>query len=128
MISASRTAHKLRTLVAALLTQGSLYGELIWVEWEEEKSRLLAMVLAMLLGFTFLFCALLFISALILIFSWDTAYRSFAIFGLIGFYTLGAGVAFFRLSALARRSYLAFGDTREELATDIAFIRNKLDQ
>lgn len=128
MISASRTAHKLRTIVGALLTQGSLYGELVWVEWEEEKSRLLAMVMAMLLGFTFLFCALLSISALILIFSWDTAYRNFAIFGLIAFYTLGAAFAFMRLSALSKRSYLAFADTREELAADITLIRNKLDQ
>lgn len=124
MISESRTAHKLRTILGALLTQGSLYGELIWVEWEEEKSRLLSMVMALLFGFTFLFCALLSISALVLIFSWDTSYRNLAIFGLLTFYGVGAILAFIRLSALAKRSYLAFTDTREELAADIALIRN----
>jgi uncharacterized membrane protein YqjE len=119
--------RKLRSLTRALAGHAGLYRELIHVEWQEEKARLLNMLLAIFLGFTFLFCLLLSIGALVLLYSWQTPYRTIAVVGLLLFYGVGIAFAVFRFNALANRGYLAFADTREELATDFVLVRNKLE-
>ena len=91
----------LRSAGGALLTQVSLHGQLASVEWEEEKTRLLKMLVVLLLGFACLLCFMLFTSALVLAFTWATAYRIPAVLGLIAIHALGCGLAWQRFQALS---------------------------
>lgn len=126
-MTAYRPDHKIRSVTNTLLAQASLYGQLAGVEWKEEKIRLMGMVACVLLGFTFLYCLLLTLSALVLVCAWDTQYRIGALVGVVLFHALGAGYAWYRFQALASRSDQAFADTREELAVDIELLRQRLE-
>ena len=116
----------LRSAGRTLISQAALHAQLARVEWEEEKSRLLKMLLVILLGFAGTLCVMMFVGVLVLAFSWETAYRIPASIGLIAVYALGVAIAWRRLQVLSALSGQAFAATREELAMDIAMIRSKL--
>ncbi|MBC7984888.1 MAG: phage holin family protein [Candidatus Obscuribacterales bacterium] len=116
----------LRSAGQALFTQAALHGQLARVEWAEEKTRLLKMLVAALLGFTFSLCVMLFTGALVLAFTWETAYRVPAAVALVIIYAVGLAIAWYRFQALSARSSRAFAATREELAEDFALLRSKL--
>jgi uncharacterized membrane protein YqjE len=116
----------LRAVGGALFAQAVLYGQLARVDWAEEKGRLVKMLVITLLGFACLLCVMLFVGALVLAFSWETAYRIPAVMALIAVYGIGTSIAWRRLQALAALGDQAFAATREELAADIALIRGKL--
>ena len=118
--------RRLRAASGALLDQALLHGELARVEWAEEKRRLSAMLIALLVGFAFLQCGLLAAGAVVLASSWDTAYRTPALIGVIGLYALGVGLAWRRFQALSARSSEAFAATRAELTADLELLRSKL--
>lgn len=122
------TIRLVRSGISALFAQGALHAQLIQVEWEEEKSRLLRMLLAILLGTVCLLLCLIALSAMVLILSWDTPYRIHSMMALIVFYTIGAIGAWLRFQALADLGGEAFADSRLEIATDFELIRSKLDQ
>lgn len=107
----------------ALFDQARLHGQLAGIEWQEDKSRLLKMVAAALLGFASLLCALLFTGGLALAATWETAYRFPTLAALAIAFGCGAFAAWHRFqawSALGRRSFAA---SREELAADAALLR-----
>lgn len=116
----------LRSAGAALFTQATLHGQLARVEWAEEKARLLRMLVVGLLGFASLLCVMLAVGALVLAFSWDTAYRIPAAVALLAAYGLGAGFAWVRIKALSAQSSQAFAATREELAANLALLKSNL--
>ncbi len=116
----------LRSAGSALFAQASLHGQLARVEWAEEKSRLLQMLVFGLLGFAGLLCVLLAAGALVLALSWDTPYRIAAAVALLAVYGLIAGFAWVRLKTLSARGNQAFAATREELAADIALLKSNL--
>lgn len=116
----------LRSAGSALSGQAALHGQLMRVEWEEEKSRLLQMLAMMILAFICGLCIFIFIGVLALAASWDTAYRVHSLVALIVVYALGVGLAYYKIRQLAARSSQAFIATREELAADIALIKSKL--
>ncbi len=116
----------LRSAGAALFSQAALHGQLARVEWAEEKDRLLKLLLVGLLGFAGLLCVMLFAGALVLAFSWDTAYRIPAAIALIVAYGLGTGFAWSRLQLLSAQGSQAFAATREELAADLSLLKSKL--
>ena len=116
----------LRSAGVALLAQVSLHGQLAWVEWGQEKNRLLKMLLVTLLGFAALLCAMLAAGVLLLSVSWDTAYRIPAVLALLVLYALGAGIAWRRFVALSALSSHSFAATREEFAADIALLKSTL--
>jgi len=118
--------HILRSAGGALFAQAALHGQLIQVEWAEEKSRLLKMLVITLLGFACLVCVMLFVGTLVLAFSWETAYRIPAVMVLIAVYGIGTFIAWRRLQFLSALGGQAFAVTREELAADIALIRSRL--
>lgn len=120
--------HKLRSVANTLVTQAALYAELAGVEWQEEKSRLTGMLVYLLLGFTFLFCLLLAISAMVLMASWDTAFRLWSLLGLMLVYAAGAVFALKQFNTLGKGSEQAFCDLRAELAVDIALLRTRLER
>lgn len=116
----------LRSAGAALIGQATLHGKLARVEWAEEKARLSKMLVLGLIGFASILCVMLLVGALVLAFSWDTAYRIQAAVALIVAYALVAAFAWSRLKALSARGSQAFAATREELAADLALLKSKL--
>jgi len=125
-INALGAIRMLRSASGALLDQLVLYGQLAQVEWGEEKSRLLKMLVGAVLGFAFLLCALLSLGALVLVLCWETPYRIPAASVLAAVYALGTGLAWQRLAALSARSDRGFAATRAELAADLALLRSRL--
>lgn len=125
-INALGAIRILRSAGGALVDQLALYGQLAQVEWGEEKSRLLKMLVGAVLGFAFLLCVLLSLGALVLALCWETPYRIPAASVLVAVYGLGAGLAWQRLAALSVRSDQGFAATRAELTADLALLRSKL--
>jgi uncharacterized membrane protein YqjE len=116
------------SMTSALLAQGALYGQLAWIELEVERQRLQKMVLAMLIGFSMLTCLLLFIAGFAVFASWQTDYRYPTLVLLAFVWSLGTYYAWCRLQAYSKAGSDAFADTREELMTDMALIRTRLEQ
>lgn len=116
----------LRSAGSALFTQVTLHGQLARVEWAEEKSRLLRVVVFGLLGFAGLLCLMLAAGALVLAFSWDTPYRTVAAIAVLAAYGLVAAIAWIRLKALSAQGSQTFAATREELAADIELLKSNL--
>ena len=116
----------LRSAGSALFAQAALHEQLARVEWAEEKSRLLQMLVAILLGFIFLMCGLIVISGALLALSWSTPYRLPVVFGLVAFFVIALVIVWRRFQTLAARGDQSFAATREELAADIALIKSHL--
>ncbi|MDO8272058.1 MAG: phage holin family protein [Gammaproteobacteria bacterium] len=127
--AAMDTLHVLRILRKAggsLLVQGTLHGQLLRLEWAQEKDRLLKMLLVTLLGFSCLICAMLALGALALLLSWETAYRIHVLVALVVLYfgtTWYCWLQFQRLSAASAQAFVA---TRAELEADIEMLRESL--
>lgn len=115
-----------RSAGSALFAQAALHEQLARVEWREEKSRLLQMLIVILLGFAFLLCGLLVTSGALLAWSWTTPYRLAVVLGLIAFFVVAIAIAWHRVKVLSARSSQTFAATREELAADIALIKSHL--
>jgi uncharacterized membrane protein YqjE len=116
----------IRTMANALLAQGSLYGQLAWIELRVEKARLMRMMLLLLAGFSLLTSLLVSLSALLLLVSWDTPARIpvLIIAGLV--YCAGFIGIWLGITAQLRKGEQAFSDTREELAEDLELLRSRL--
>ncbi len=116
----------LRSAGRALFAQAALHGQLAWLEWAEEKQRLLHILLTTLFGFACLLCLMLLGNALVLALSWATAYRIHALLGLLCLHGLAGAIAWRHLHRLLRKSRTSFAATRTELAADIALIKSTL--
>jgi len=116
----------LRTAGGALLLQAALHGQLLRVEWAEEKSRLLKLVMATLLGFVCLLGLMAALGALLLALYWDTPYRIPAVSVLLALYGLGMALAWRLFRSQAALSSRSFAATRSELAADLELLRSQL--
>jgi uncharacterized membrane protein YqjE len=116
----------LRSAGGALVTQATIYGELLGVEWSEEKRRLMKMTGLALAAFACVLCTMLAAGALAVALAWDTAWRLPVAAGLAVLYALGAFIAWQRFQALAAQGERSFSATREELAADLALLRGQL--
>lgn len=117
---------RLRSMAKMLLTRLELHGQLVCVEWAEEKQRLRQLLVVSLLGFVFLFCGLLFVGIFAIALSWATDYRIHVIGGMLALYILGFCLCAYQFSILTERSSASFAATREEVAADLALIRSQL--
>lgn len=120
------TLHIVRSAGGALCSQASLYGKLARIAWLEEKNRLRKMLLMALLGSACTLCLMLFISLLVLAFSWQTGYRIPAVISLLLLYGTGIGIAWYHLNALTAVGNDSFVALREEFSIDAALIRSRL--
>ncbi len=111
---------------AALLGQGALHAQLLQVEWAEEKSRLLKMATALLMGFACLLGLMLSLGALLLALCWDTPYRVPAMTGLIAVYGLGLALAGRRFQSQSMLGTGSFAATRTEFTADMDLLRQHL--
>lgn len=116
----------LRSAGAALLAQAALHGELLRVEWAEEKARLLGLLTLLLLGLVGLLCVLLGTGALVLALAWDTPYRIPAVLGWVLIYAIGTGIVWRRFQAMSARGAQSFEATRAELAADVELLKTQL--
>jgi uncharacterized membrane protein YqjE len=116
----------LRPAGGALVVQALLHGQLIRIEWEEEKNRLLKMLVIALCGFASLLCAMLFAGGLVLAASWETSYWLLALIGMFVVYSAGAAIAWWRFQAWSAESDRAFAASGEELAADAALLKSIL--
>lgn len=117
---------RLRSMAKIVLTRMELHGQLVSVEWAEERQRLQQLLAISVLGFIFLFCTLLFVGFFAIAFSWATDYRIHTIGAMLVLYIIGFCLCAYRFSVLAARSSATFAATREEIAADIALIRSQL--
>lgn len=113
---------------SALLTQGSLYAKLAWIELDAEKDRLLQTLLVLLVGFSLLTSVLVAVTTALLLASWDTSWRDAVLFATALFYGTGLLLLGLRFSALAGQGRDAFANTRAELAVDLELLRSRLEQ
>lgn len=116
----------LRSAGSALLAQASLHGQLVRVEWAEEKSRLLRLTATAVLGLACLLCVMLFAGVLVLAVSWDTVYRIPAVMAVVAVYALACGIAWHKLQELSAQGEQAFAATREEIAADLKMLKSRL--
>lgn len=116
----------LQSAGGALLVQALLHGQLARIEWQEEKARLLRLLVATVLGFACLLCLLLFAGGLVAAAAWDTAWRLPALAAITVLFGAALAVAWRRMLAVAALGDRAFAGLREELAADAALLRSKL--
>lgn len=125
-VSSLRLLLLLRSAGAALLAQAALHSELVCIEWEQEKSRLMQLFLVSIIGVSALACLTLALEALLLVLSWNTTYRIPALLLLILTNGGAIWICWRRMQALAELGSQSFAATRRELAADISLIRSKL--
>ncbi len=118
--------QRLRSMAKILLTRMELHGQLVSVEWAEEKNRLQQLLFITLLGFICLFCAILFVGVFAIALSWSTDYRIMTIAVMFALYSLMFCLCAYRFTVLAARSSATFAATREEISADLALIRSQL--
>ncbi len=116
----------LRAAGAVLVSQAGLHGQLLQLEWEAEKSRIIGMLVAVAVIVIGLFCALLTLGALVLVFTWDTRYRIPATIAVLLAYAGTAAFAWYRLRVLSARGRDAFSASREELSADLELLKSRL--
>ena len=116
----------LRTAGGSLLLQAALHGQLLRVEWAEEKSRLLKLVMAALLGFVCLLGLLAALGVLLLALYWDTPYRILAVSVLVALYGIGMALAWLLFRSQATLASRSFAASRSELAADLELLRSQL--
>ncbi len=117
---------RLRSMAKITLTRLELHGQLISVEWAEERQRLQQLLVISLLGFILLICALLFVGVFAIALSWATDYRIHVIGVMLALYFLGFCLCAYKFSVLIERSSASFAASREEVAADLALIRSRL--
>ncbi len=117
---------RLRTMAKIALTRLELHGQLVSVEWAEEKVRLQQLMIASLFGFIFLFCLFLFAGILAVALSWTSDYRTLTIAGVLAGYAVGLCLCAYWVIQIAARSSATFSAAREEIAADLALIRSQL--
>jgi uncharacterized membrane protein YqjE len=116
----------LRSGSGALFVQAALHGQLVQVEWAQEKHRFMQLMLITLAGFACLLCLLLAIGALLLALGWDTSFRWLIALALVILYGLGFWLAWRRFLALVAAGERAFIGSQEELAADLNLLRSRL--
>ena len=124
--SVSALVRIARSAGGALLVQSGLHLELLQVEWQETRIRLLKMLGAALVGFACLLCLMLAIGALLLAVSWPTPWRIAAVVALIVVYAIGALLAWRQFQLQSALGASGFAASRAELAADLALLRSHL--
>ena len=125
-ISTSQLLRVMRTAGGALLLQAGLHGQLLRIEWAQEKARLLKLVMATLLGFVCLLGLMAALGTLLLALYWDTPYRIPAVSALVAMCGLGVLFAWRLFKSQAALGSDSFAASRCELAADLELLRSQL--
>jgi len=125
-ISTAQLLRIVRTSGGALLQQAALHGQLLRVEWAQERARLLKLAVAALLGFVCLLGLMAALGTLLLALYWDTPYRIAAVSVLVTLYGVGLLLAWRLYGSQAARGRDSFATSRSELAADLELLRSQL--
>lgn len=100
--------------------------ELFSIEWQEEKRRIVELLILAAIALLFGVLALGLLSFTVAALFWETPWRFHALFGLSGLYLLFAVVLLVRLQRKASLSNRVFETTVEELKKDTEWVRRHL--
>jgi uncharacterized membrane protein YqjE len=125
-ISTAQLLRIVHTAGGALLLQTGLYGQLLRLEWAQEKARLLKLVMATLLGCVCLLGLLAALGTLLLAVYWDTPYRIRAVSALVIACGLGVALAWRSFRTQSALGSGRFAASRSELAADLKLLRSQL--
>ena len=125
-ISTAALLRIVRTAGGALLVQAGLHGQLLRIEWAQERSRLLKLVMAALLGCICLLGLLGALATMLLAVYWDTPYRIRAVSALVALCVFGTVFAWCLLRSQAALGAHSFAASRSELAADLELLRGQL--
>lgn len=118
--------YALRSSAPILQEHVSLILQLVCIEWQQERRRLLGLIVA---GTFVLFCAMSFMAfstAIVLAALWNTPYCTLAICIVLAGYAAGSIAAWVKLRQLLRQGERSFGTTRDELARDLSRLKHKM--
>jgi uncharacterized membrane protein YqjE len=116
----------LRLAAKAVFTHLDLHSRLFLVEWAEEKSRLKYLGLTAMLGFVFLLCSVLMLSALLVLLTWNTDYRIAVFIGLASFYCAASLLCVYFFCRFSQQNGARFSATKAEIVEDIDLLRSRL--
>jgi uncharacterized membrane protein YqjE len=119
----SGIAASFRRAARSVADQAALHGELFWVEWQAERSRLLKVVVIWLVSLILASFTLIFASITAIIATWNTPYRIHVGIGLTVLYAIGFIVTRVSLKSLGKQGESSFVATREQLAEEAQFLR-----
>lgn len=109
-----------------LMAQLALHGQLLHLEWQQEKCRLQWMMLLSVLSISFVFLTLLFAGFALLYLTRNHASFSFLIWALPLVFFVVAVTSLFLIRHLTKKSQSAFSSSKTELATDLTLLRHQL--
>lgn len=107
----------LQNMLAFFGTRAGLFG----IEFSQEKKRFASVAIWAVLVLFFMGFAFLMLNISVLVYFWDTPYREWAVFGLLGFYVLAVlvGVMILRHHLKAE----TFPHTKATLKQDLAYFQ-----
>ena len=100
--------------------------DLFNIEWQEEKRRIVELLILAAVALLFGVLALGLLSFTLVALFWETPWRFHALFGISGLYLLLAAILVVRLQRKASLSNKVFEATVEELKKDTEWVRRHL--
>lgn len=109
----------------ALMTQLALHGQLLHLEWQQEKRRLQWVMLYSVLSLCFVFLAFLFLGFALLYLNRNNENFSVLIWALPVVFSLFALACFVAIRHLGRKGRTAFSASWQELISSIQQLRSE---
>ncbi|KOO57939.1 hypothetical protein WH43_12710 [Rheinheimera sp. KL1] len=109
-----------------LMTQLSLHGQLLNLEWQQEKRRIQWVMLYGTLSVVFVFLAFLFAGFAVLYLNRNNESFTFFIWTLPFVFTFLAAACFFLLQHLGKKNQSAFSCSIQEFIIDMKLLRREL--
>lgn len=109
-----------------LMTQLGLHGQLLHLEWQQEKRRLQWIMLFGVLSISFVFLTFLFAGFAVLYLNRNSESFTFFIWTLPILFTLLAAGCFFLIQRLGKKGQSAFSGSVQEFITDMKLLRRQV--
>lgn len=106
-------------LISSFLASGSTRAKLFVLELAEERQRLVKAVMMSALALLFALLGLITASICIALLFWDTAYRWWALIGVMGFHFIAALLCLLSVRNMRYSANPPFASTRETLRADV---------
>jgi uncharacterized membrane protein YqjE len=108
-----------------LMTQLANHGQLLHLQWQQEKRRLQWIMLCSVLSVSFVFLALLFTGFALLYLNKDNDYFALLIWALPLYFAFMAITCFFIIQRLGHKGQSAFSASCQEFIADIQLLRGQ---
>lgn len=115
----------LKHLAESILEAFRTRAELISLEWQEEKKRLLILLISVVVGAVIGFLFLFAFTVAVIVSAWETDYRYAVAWGICAFYALLTGLAALITIRQVRQATPPFKATIEEIRKDYSWLRSQ---